>query len=76
MGNIFEKFNLDNKSAIITGGAGLLGRQFATTLAQAGAGVIVADISGESAELVADSIRKEGFNAKAVEVDVTNKEFG
>jgi 2-deoxy-D-gluconate 3-dehydrogenase len=74
MGNIFEKFNLEKRSAIITGGAGLLGRQFATTLAQAGAGVIVADISGERAELVADSIRKEGFQAKAVEVDVTNKD--
>ena len=44
MGNIFEKFDLKNQAVIVTGGAGLLGRQFSKTLAEAGAGVVVADV--------------------------------
>ncbi len=72
MSTIFDKFSLKDKSAIVTGGAGLLGRQFALTLAQAGAGVIVADLNGERAEIVAASIRSEGYKAQSVTVDVTD----
>ncbi len=72
MDHIFDKFSMKNKAAIVTGGAGLLGRQFALTLAQAGAGVIVADLFGDQAEQVASSIRESGWQAQAVQVDVTD----
>ncbi len=72
MSTIFDKFHLKDQSAIVTGGAGLLGRQFALTLAEAGAGVIVADLDGDRAEIVAASIRSSGYKAQSVEVDVTD----
>ena len=41
---IQDKFKLEGKVAIVTGGAGLLGAEFSRTLAEAGASVIVADL--------------------------------
>ena len=72
MSHIFDKFSMKNKAAVVTGGAGLLGKQFARTLAEAGAGVIVADLLGEQAEAVAEEIRKAGYQALGVQVDVTD----
>ena len=69
---IFDKFSMKNKAAIITGGAGLLGKQFSRTLAEAGAGVVVADLFGDKAEVVAEDLRKKGFDAFAIEFDVTD----
>jgi len=40
MSEIFEKFKLNGQSAVVTGGAGLLGKEFCRTLAQAGANVL------------------------------------
>jgi NAD(P)-dependent dehydrogenase (short-subunit alcohol dehydrogenase family) len=72
MTNIFDKFSLKGQAAIVTGGAGLLGKEFCRTLAQAGAGVIVADLNGETAAQVAEEICREGGQASGVSVDVTN----
>ena len=72
MDSIFDKFNLKGRSAIVTGGAGLLGRQFCMTLAQAGAGVLVADSNLEVAEGSALSITARGMVASAFKVDVTD----
>ncbi|MCJ7696477.1 MAG: SDR family oxidoreductase [Anaerolineaceae bacterium] len=70
--SIFNKFSLSSKVAIVTGGAGLLGKQFTLTLAQAGAHVIVADQNIELAQNQADAINQEGFSSSAVSVDVTD----
>jgi 2-deoxy-D-gluconate 3-dehydrogenase len=72
MGTIFDKFGMKNQAAIVTGGAGLLGRQFSRTLAEAGAGVVVADLFGEKAEAVAASLRLDGYQVIGVQVDVTD----
>lgn len=73
MGNIFEKFDMKNKAVIVTGGAGLLGRQFSKTLAEAGAGVVVADMLIEKADEVANGLRSNGYQAIGVQVDITDK---
>lgn len=72
MSNIFEKFSLKDRTAVVTGGAGLLGKEFCRTLAQAGALVVVADLDENAARQVADSLHREGMRACAVGVDVTN----
>jgi len=71
MTNIFDRFQLHDRTAIVTGGAGLLGSEFCRTLAQAGALVIVADLNETAARQVADSLTSEGLRAGAVGVDVT-----
>jgi 2-deoxy-D-gluconate 3-dehydrogenase len=72
MSHILEKFDLKGQSAVVTGGAGLLGREFCRTLAQAGAGVLVADLNANAAQKVADDLKAEGLCAAAVGVDVTS----
>jgi NAD(P)-dependent dehydrogenase (short-subunit alcohol dehydrogenase family) len=74
MSNIFDKFSLKDYTAVVTGGAGLLGKEFARTLAQAGAMVVVADLNEAAAQSVADSINREGMRACAIGVDVTQPE--
>jgi NAD(P)-dependent dehydrogenase (short-subunit alcohol dehydrogenase family) len=71
MSDIFEKFSLKDRTAIVTGGAGLLGKEFCRTLAQAGALVVVADLNAAAAQQVADGLVESGFTACAVGVDVT-----
>lgn len=73
MNDIFDKFSMKGKSTIVTGGAGLLGRQFCKTLAEAGAGVVVADLNGEAAAAVAQQLVTDGYSAVGVSVDVTDQ---
>ena len=44
---MLEKYNLENKYAVVTGGAGLLGRQHCLALLELGCNVICADFSDE-----------------------------
>jgi len=74
MADIFDKFRLDGQTAVVTGGAGLLGKEFCRTLAQAGAAVIVADMNQAAAQLVANGLIQSGYKALAYGVDVTRPE--
>lgn len=71
MPNIMDKFALDGRTALVTGGAGLLGRQFTRALGEAGAGVVVADLDFKSAQTHARQLTDDGLQAIAVKVDVT-----
>ncbi len=71
MSDIHEKFDLNGRTAVITGGAGLLGVEFCRTLAQAGAQVVVADRNAAAAQHVAETLKQEGFVAMAAAVDVS-----
>ena len=73
MTNIFDKFRLDGKTAVVTGGAGLLGKEFCATLAQAQAHVVVADLNEKAAEAVANRISGSNPKAIGVGVDVTSE---
>jgi len=74
MSQILEKFSLQGQAAVVTGGAGLLGQEFCRTLAQAGAGVVVADLNADLAAQTAEEINREGGRALGVGVDVTSPE--
>ncbi len=69
---VLKKFDMTGKTAIVTGAAGLLGKQFSLTLAQAGAGVVLADLDESLAENQALFLREQGLRAVAVAVDVTD----
>jgi 2-deoxy-D-gluconate 3-dehydrogenase len=71
MSNIHQKFDLAGQTAVVTGGAGLLGEQFSRTLAEAGACVVVADVNGQAAGQVAEKLAQDGYAARGVAVDVT-----
>lgn len=73
MSTIFEKFNMKGQTAVVTGGVGLLGKEFSKTLAQVGADVIVADIDQARADAVAAAIVADGGKAYGCAVDVTDK---
>jgi len=70
--SIFDKFDLKDRAAVVTGGAGLLGAEFCRTLAEAGAAVAVVDLDAEAAYRVADSLTKDGYRAKGIPTDITN----
>jgi 2-deoxy-D-gluconate 3-dehydrogenase len=69
---VIDQFNLEGRVAVVTGGAGLLGRGFCQTLAEAGAQVVIIDIKeAETQELVVD-LRAAGFQAQAAHGDITD----
>ena len=68
------KIKLENKVAVVTGGGGILCAVFAKALASCGAKVAVLDLKKESADVIADSINKEGGIAIGVEANVLNTE--
>ncbi|QDQ01381.1 SDR family oxidoreductase [Lysinibacillus fusiformis] len=71
----FDKFSLKGKTAVVTGGAGILGSNFCSGLADAGAQVAVVDINIEEATKVAEQISAE-YNtiAKAFYCNLTSEE--
>jgi NAD(P)-dependent dehydrogenase (short-subunit alcohol dehydrogenase family) len=63
---------LRGKVAVITGAGSGLGRFFALGLADAGSGVVVADLDGAAAEETAGLVRDRGAPAAAVACDVSD----
>lgn len=72
MNDIFEKFQMKGQTAIVTGGAGLLGKEFCITLAQAGASVLVSDLDEKNAAKVAEAINAAGGKAIPCGVNVVD----
>lgn len=64
---------LEGKRAIVTGGAGGIGRATSLAFAAEGASVAVVDLNGEAAQTVADEIRAAGGTAIAIAADVSSE---
>jgi 2-dehydro-3-deoxy-D-gluconate 5-dehydrogenase len=68
-------FDLTGKSAVVTGGAMGIGRGIVLRFVEAGASVIVADLDGEAAAIVAKEAEGAG-RAEAMAIDVSADDAG
>jgi len=74
--NILDRFRLDGRSILVTGGGQGLGRAYAHALAEAGADVAIADINPDTANQVAKEIDRLGKKSMAIQADVTKRSDG
>jgi 3-oxoacyl-[acyl-carrier protein] reductase len=64
---------LNDQVAIVTGGAQGVGRGIASVLAAEGAHVVIADVDESHADSTVAALREQGFEARAVTTDVTDR---
>ena len=64
-----ELFSLKNKTAIVTGALGLIGKEHCKALSEAGANVVAADLNGIKCKEFAKSLQTKSLG---IELDVTN----
>jgi NAD(P)-dependent dehydrogenase (short-subunit alcohol dehydrogenase family) len=69
-----QLFDLHGQTAVVIGGAGVLGGALCAGLAQAGAKVIVADLTEEGCKARVEALKKLGGDADYCLVNVTSKE--
>lgn len=67
-------FGFDDKTALVTGGAGRIGSEDCRVLAEEGAEVVILDVKEDAAQDVADEIEEDGGTAHAVECDLTDRD--
>jgi NAD(P)-dependent dehydrogenase (short-subunit alcohol dehydrogenase family) len=73
MRDINKMFRLGNRQAIITGGAGMLGFEFAKTLSAAGANVILVDVKHTCLEKASQLRKEHNTKAMGIVTDITNE---
>jgi NAD(P)-dependent dehydrogenase (short-subunit alcohol dehydrogenase family) len=73
--NIRKLFDLSGRTAVITGGGGLLGESHAEGLAEFGCNTVLLDINSESGRLVSERIKKK-YKTESLffNCDITNKD--
>ena len=68
-----ELFRLDGQVALITGGGGAIGTAMAGGLASVGCASVIVDREGQAAGSTAAQLRDAGYDAIAVQADVTSE---
>jgi len=71
---ILDRFRLDGRVALVTGGGQGIGRGYAHGLGEAGAAVAVVDLVLARAETVAHELSQKGIDAIALAADVTKED--
>ena len=61
-----------NRTAVVTGGAGRVGRPLCEKLCDNGVAVAIADLDVDKAEALAAGLRDKGGQARAYPLDVTS----
>src|SRR5215510_4747147 len=69
-----SRFDLTNRTVIITGGGKGIGKVYAQEFARVGARVVAADIDEPAAKAVAETISEEGLAALGLGVDIASEE--
>jgi len=69
-----ERFNLEGRTVIVTGGGKGIGKVYAQEFAKAGARVVAADIDAAAAKAVAEAIGAQGFKALGLATDIASEE--
>jgi 3-oxoacyl-[acyl-carrier protein] reductase len=68
-----SRFDLTNRTVIVTGGGKGIGKVYAQEFARAGARVVSADIDEPAAKAVADTLAAEGLKAVGLGVDIASE---
>ncbi|MBD3185733.1 SDR family oxidoreductase [Candidatus Bathyarchaeota archaeon] len=71
---ILDRFMLDGKIALVTGGAQGIGRGFAHALGDAGAAVALVDLDRNKALQVVGELKRKNIDAIAVRADITRRD--
>jgi NAD(P)-dependent dehydrogenase (short-subunit alcohol dehydrogenase family) len=71
---VLDRFRLDGKRLLITGGSRGLGREMALAIAEAGADVVLMARDAASLEATADNIRRIGRQAFPMQADVSQSD--
>lgn len=69
---ISQLFDLSGKGAVVTGGGMGIGQAICMRLAEAGAGVMIADLNLDAARETADEIIAKGGKAQAIQADASS----
>jgi NAD(P)-dependent dehydrogenase (short-subunit alcohol dehydrogenase family) len=67
--SVLDNFQLRGKAALVTGGAGLYGRQIVRALAEAGARIYMASRNLKALEKLAAEHRAQGYDVRALRLD-------
>jgi 3-oxoacyl-[acyl-carrier protein] reductase len=68
------QFDFSGKTVLVTGGAQGIGQAIVEGFAAAGAQVLIADLNLASAQALADVLHGQGLQAKAVAIDLADRE--
>ena len=69
--SVKEQFNLENKTILITGGAGFLGYYFAEAMAEMNANTIIVDKNPKTIAKTKNKLFNNGYNVDSYEINIT-----
>jgi NAD(P)-dependent dehydrogenase (short-subunit alcohol dehydrogenase family) len=72
--SVKQQYDLTGKNVLITGGAGYLGRVFASAVAEMGGHPILLDIQEKYVASAIEQLAADGYIVDGMEIDITSKE--